>query len=253
MTKLKRALEGASGYVTGLRLSKQELATVRELIRAQWLRRIREIAPFEAGKFEDTSIDRYHELAPLIDHKRAWPKLARMLPQDAVDEIRNTSLVEALTDEFGAFTISDEENLGRENIYWRLVRPNAPGDIGPVHADQWFWALGHGSMPRGMQRVKVWVALHCEPGQAGFRFVPGSHQKQWPYYGEQRDGFVKPQFDIPESDLDLRLFESEPGQAIVFHDRLLHGGAPGGTLTRVSMEFTMFVKNEHYFESSALT
>jgi len=72
-------------------------------------------------------------------------------------------------------------------------------------------------------------------------------------YPESSIGWYRRSFDIPESDLDLRLFESEPGQAIVFHDRLLHGGAPGGTLTRVSMEFTMFVKNEHYFESSALT
>jgi hypothetical protein len=58
---------------------------------------------------------------------------------------------------------------------------------------------------------------------------------------------VKPQIDEDENSLDAIIFDSKPGDAIVFHDRLLHGGAVGGSSTRVSLEFTMFVKDENYF------
>ena len=30
-------------------------------------------------------------------------------------------------------TVSDEDNLGRPNIYWRLVRPGYAQDVGPLH------------------------------------------------------------------------------------------------------------------------
>ena len=40
----------------------------------------------------------------------------------------------------------------------------------------------------------------------------------------------------------MQLLNIEPGTLVVFHDRLLHGGAFNtGATTRVSAEFTMFV------------
>jgi len=192
-------------------------------------------------------MDRYHELSCLIDHKNAWPKLHRILEPNAVREIRKLPAMAKIEQEFGRFTISDEENLGWENIYWRLVRPNSASDVGPMHADRWFWDLGHGITPPNTKRVKVWIAIFCEKGQAGFRLVPGSHRKEWPHHGEHRDGFVKPQIDVSDDQLDIKMFDSEPGDAIVFNDQLLHGGAIGGALSRVSLEFTLFVQNDRYY------
>ncbi len=244
---IKNSLEGSLGYAK-LTFLQKDLDVLRALIRQQWLERISEIAPIQLKYFEAVSMDSYHKYADLIDHRYAWPKLRRILGQSAVDEIRQLPTFKKLTDQFGDFSISDEENLGRENIYWRLVRPNSPSDVGPIHADQWFWSLGHGKTPKDVQRIKVWIAIHCEPGQSGFRLVPGSHLNDWPYHGELKDGLLKPVIDVEDDVLDVEIFNSQPGDAIIFHDRLLHGGAVGGTLSRVSLEFTMFVKN-HYFKN----
>ena len=247
MTQIKTELQGAAGYMTGLHFQPEELAQVQSLIRDQWLQRISEASPQVAGNFEAVGMSRYHEVCDLVDHKSLWPKSQRILEPQAVAKIRQTSLIQALEKEFGAFEISDEENVGYEEMYWRLVRPDNATDVGPLHADEWFWSLGHGVTPPNTQRVKVWIAICCDPGKNGFRFVPGSHQKQWRYHGDMRDGFVKPMIDEDEKTLNAVIFDSRPGDAIVFNDRLLHGGAIGGTSTRVSLEFTMFVKDKNYF------
>lgn len=239
---IKDALDGNDGFKK-IKFSSVELGVLRTLIREQWINRIREIAADQVGQFEVCPMDSYHKLVNLIDHRSAWPKLERILPQHAVDQIRQLPTFQKLAEEFGGFMISDEENLGRENIYWRLVRPDSPSDVGPMHADQWFWDLGHGKTPDHMHRVKVWIAIYCEPGKSGFRMVPGSHLRNWPYHGEFRDGLTKPVIDIADDQLDIQIFDSKPGDAIVFNDKLLHGGAVGGNTSRVSLEFTMFVKN----------
>ena len=242
---VRAAVTGESGVYLGLTLAPEELLRVRSAIEDQWLGRIREVAPEHADRFAAVGLARYHELSHLVDHASIWPKAVRILPAEAVATIRATSLLRALEDTFGPFAISDEEGLGREEIYWRLVRPHEQGDTGPVHADRWFWDLGHGSTPADVERVKVWVAVVCEPGRSGLRLLPGSHRKQWRYHGEHRHGFVKPVIDEDVDALGLELAPTAPGQAVVFNDDLLHGGGVGtGELTRVSFEFTMFVAPE---------
>jgi hypothetical protein len=247
MTKIKEMLEGPEGRMIGLRFTPEELGMVRGLIREQWLQRIEEADPGLVKTFEAIEMDRYHEFCHLLDHKSMWPKSRRILDHSAVQKIRTTSLIKTLEDEFGPFEISDEEDVGFEEMYWRLVRPDSASDVGPLHADAWFWELGHGKTPPGHKRVKVWVSIFSEPGKNGFKYVLGSHKKQWKHHGEERDGFVKPQIDEDEASLGAVVFESRAGDAIVFHDRLLHGGAPGGSSTRVSMEFTIFVNDANYF------
>ena len=89
-------------------------------------------------------MDRYHEKSDLLDHHAIWPKEARILSLENVKEIRQMSFFEELESDFGTFEISDENDVGREEIYWRIVRPNEGQDMGPLHADAWFWELGHG-------------------------------------------------------------------------------------------------------------
>lgn len=234
-------LDGSDGFSTRFRFTQPDLALVRSLIRDQWLQRVAEVAPTVLSVFEATPMDQYHLIADLIDHKSLWPKASRILPEAAVAKLRNTGLIKELERELGPFRISNEEEIEREEAYWRIVRPGNASDVGPLHADEWFWSLGHGKCPVGVRRVKVWIAIHCDTGMNGFIYVPGSHVRDWPYHGENRDGLLKPQIDFDPSSLDVRIFKSEPGQAIVFHDRLLHGGTVGGKTTRLSLEFTMFV------------
>lgn len=241
---LQDQLENGIGYYLGLSFSENELQVLRTLVENHWLENIKQVTPMHIDKFSERGMERYHELSHLLDHTSLWTKKNRILPQVSVDFIRSSSLIKKLENIYGDFKISDEENVGREEIYWRLVRPHKPTDMGPIHADAWFWELGHGVTPRNVKRVKVWIALFCEPGLNGLCLVPESQKQAWKYHGESRHGFVKPQIDEDITKLSLELVYTKPGNSIVFNDKLLHGGALNkGTKTRVSMEFTMFVKN----------
>lgn len=240
------AVFGDAGVTTSLKMSSAELAEYRGLITEHWLTRIGELYPAETvSEFRKAGLDKYHQLADRVDHKALWPKTARLLPEQAVKAIRGMEFMKALAEEFGPFGISNEEEIYPEEVYWRIVRPGMPTDIGPVHADSWFWELGHGRMPEDTVRVKVWIPFYCEPGMNGLKVLPGSQRQNWPYHGELRDGFVKPQIDFDEKSLPMQLLNIDPGTLVVFHDKLLHGGALNtGSTTRVSSEFTMFVSRQ---------
>lgn len=234
-------IDGSDGF-SKVTFPSAELERMRSLVREQWVARIGSLAPECLVRFQGISMDRYHEFQHLIDHKAAWPKRERILCSSSAEEILRLPTLMNLFEIVGEGHVSDEEKIGRANIYWRLVRPNAESDVGPIHADKWFWDLGHGDpISPGYRRIKLWIALFCEPGKSGFCYVPGSHLKNWSYKGELRDGIRKPIMDIDRSSLDLEIFHSEPGDGILFHDQLLHGGVVGRGLTRVSLEFTLIV------------
>jgi hypothetical protein len=225
-------------------LDQDELSLIREAIKIQWLYRLQLLAPKHVRRFNETGLSEYHKLSHLLDHAAAWPKTARVFPREVISELRNRPFFKALEAEFGKFELSDEENFGWENLYWRLVRPG-PSDVGPIHSDSWFWDLGHGQMPEyPCERVKIWIAIYTAPGKNGLLVIPGSHTRtDWKWHSEEKAGLKKPVFDEKLEELDLHLVETHPGQAVVFHDKLLHGGAENLADTcRVSIELTMLVR-----------
>lgn len=243
---LSRQINGEMGYSIDLTLSDAELTTLRKMIRMQWLYRLQLLAPQHVHQFDQIGMERYHELAHLIDHSQAWPKYSRVLPREAHDYIRGMPFFKQLESEFGPIKVADEEKLGWENIYWRLVRPGT-SDFGSLHADRWFVDLGYyGSEinETDYERVKIWIAIHTEVGKNGFLAVPRSHSKKdWKWHGEERYGQMKPVIDEDPAALDVTLLPTEPGRAVVFHYDLLHGGAPNlADHTRVSIEFTFLIK-----------
>lgn len=240
---LKKSVNGAEGYTTSLRLNEAELEFIRKAIRVQWMYRLQILAPQFVREFDEIGLERYHERAHLIDHAQAWPKTARVFSREVMVELRRMPFFGTLAEEFGAFEVSDEENFGWENLYWRLVRPGK-ADVGPIHSDSWFWDLGHGKMPDyPCERVKIWIAIYTALGRNGLLVIPGSHHRtDWKWHGEDKGGLKKPVFDERVEDLDVRLVETVPGQAVVFHDKLLHGGAENlAESCRVSIELTMLV------------
>jgi hypothetical protein len=242
---IKERLSGPEGFVTPFRFMPEELETIRSLIRAHWLERIWEAAPQHAERFAAAGIERYHELSHLLDHEKLWTVKKRVLPMSAVTQIRRMSVFSRLEEEFGPFQVADVEHVSEEEMVWRIVRPGGAKDIGPLHADAWFWDIGDKKMPIGMERVKVWVAVHCEPGLSGLKAVAGSHLREWRRHNETRAGLVKPRIDEDEASFDARLLRTEPGDVVVFNDKLLHAGAPTkGERTRISLEFTLFVRKE---------
>lgn len=243
-TKMDNFLECGIGYHTGFSFSQDEVEKILSMIRSQWLDRIKKVAPEHLEQFSKIPLNHYHQLAYLLDHGITWQKEARILPKYAVDEIRNMSLIKSIEQEYGEIEIVDEEGIGHEEIDWRLVRPNQPGDVGPFHADIWFRLLGHGlNPPPDKKAIKVWMALCCEPGLNGLKVLPHSQKKKWRYHGEFRHNFVKPQIDEDIESLSPILLNTKPGDAVIFHEKLLHAGALNrGQYTRVSMEFMLFVR-----------
>jgi hypothetical protein len=143
--------------------------------------------------------------------------------------------------------VTDEEDLGFPNFYFRVVRPNSPSDVGPVHADCWFWDIRGQSVPANMERLKVWAPLKRGRDYSGLGVLPGSHRNTYSYSQVKgSDGRLRPQFSLHARDKKSFIpVAIEPAQAIVFNDRLLHGGMVADTL-RVSVEFTLLVPQEGF-------
>lgn len=238
------AVYGKDGYSLSLKLSNLELETIQKMIRMQWLYRLQLLVPEHVQQFDEIGIERYHELAHLIEHRNAWLKPARVLPRESISIIRKMDFFKKLEMELGDFHVSDEEHFGWENIYWRLVRPGNT-DFGSLHTDKMFWDTEEygevASYPH--ERLKIWIAIHTISGKNGLRVVPGSHWKKgWKWHVEVRNGLNKPILDESEDSLDLKLLHTVPGEAVVFHDELIHGGAPNiAKTTRVSLEFTLLI------------
>jgi hypothetical protein len=244
---------GSPGFSTEMQLNAEELACFRTAIESQWLAAIRQGYPELVKQFEAAGLRNYHRLSHLVDHERLWPKQNRVLPQPAVERIKALGFIGRLRSVFGDFAISDVVYgnticQDQQEIYWRIVRPGVENDIGPLHADQWFHRVlgsGYGMFPPGVDTVKIWIAIYCEPGKSGLLVVPQSHQKEWRHSYVEKGGFKKPQLDEDPATLGSTLVETEPGTMVIFNERLLHGGAVNrGTMTRVSAEITMVLKNK---------
>ncbi|WP_353432662.1 hypothetical protein [Polynucleobacter sp. MWH-UH23A] len=256
MKNIFREIRGKNGYFDKMSLDAKDLENFHGVIYKNIINNISSLSEKAGIDFAKYPISKYHEFLtshPELVHEKMWPKKNRLLKPDDVDLIRNSSFFRELIREFPGILISNEEGIYPEEVYWRICRPIQYGglcDVGPMHADQWFWALGHGREMSGFQRVKIWVSIFNEMGMSGFRYVSGSHNHSFPYIGVMKDGFIKPAIQVLEGDLDIEVFLSRPGDIIAFHDKLLHGGMVGGNLTRVSLEFTILVPDQIYYKNT---
>ncbi len=240
------------GYFNQIKLDDKELEIIRSLIKVNYIKHLSKISNGIAAEANKNSMDYYHNLLekyPQIIHREIWTEAKRLLPMKDVDVIKSLKFFKKLINDLPGVKISNEELIYPEEFYWRLVRPLTHGgvdDVGPMHADKWFWDLGKGVMMNGYSRVKMWMSIFNESGQSGFRFVSGSHLVDWPYTGILKDGNVKPKLDFCESKLDIEPFVCESGGVILFNDKLLHGGLVGGGKTRVSLECTLLIPDNIY-------
>lgn len=235
-------LEQGQGFFVGS-MSAEELTVLRRFVKEQYLHRLLVQTPNLVKKFYQEDMDNYHMLADQIDHQNMWPKVARILGPSAVDVVKSLPFFRRLKNAFDIQSIATEEDCGWQEMYWRIVRPGS-SDIGDYHADRWFWDLGHGSMPAGMRRLKIWIALDVVEGESGLLVIPDSHKRtDWAYHGEvDHTGITKPKFDEDVNQLNIFNVPTKPGDFIVFHDDLIHRGMVNkSNKTRVSMEATLFV------------
>ncbi|MFL9880079.1 phytanoyl-CoA dioxygenase family protein [Herbaspirillum rhizosphaerae] len=249
---LKSKIFDAPGFSKDVRLTQDELDIFRNAITEQWLSVIgaahRELVP----QFSEIGIPNYHQLAHLLTHETLWPKQTRCLPKHSCDKIKVLPFLQTLRDELGEFSISDvfygdTHEAGREEIYWRLVRPHAAKDVGSLHADKWFhdvMGMDDQAFPSEAETVKIWIPIFSQPGKNGLMIVPNSHRKSYRYHAAPGAGGMKPVIDEDVSTLGAELMLTEPGNMLIFNEGILHGGAVNmGDQTRVSVEITMVFAN----------
>lgn len=245
---IEERLFSGPGYSTDLCLTADELEFFRFTIEEQWLARINAQHPEHKEIFRELGLPNYHKLSHLVNHKTLWGKESRLFPQKAVDKIKQFSFMEKLTALFGEFSISDVvhgETIveGRQEIYWRIVRPESVSDVGPIHADKWFHNVlgsGYGMFPQGVVTVKIWIPIYCEPSRSGLIVIPDSHKRDWRYEYLEKDGYKKPIILEDVDKLGGILVPTDPGTLLIFNECLLHGGAVNrGDITRVSSEITL--------------
>ncbi len=242
------------GYSTAIGLEPDELATFQQLVGAQWIARIAEVAPEHRSTFEADGIQGYHRHAHLVDHRALWPKQHRVLPTDAVSRVLDMGVMVRLRDALGPFRIAEQVWDNRvqpdtHEVYWRLVRPDQTDDVGPAHRDSWFHenvSDGHGQFGPDEIAVKLWIALHTESGRNGLLVVPDSHRADITHASVAKDGVLKPQIGQLPADMKPELVPATPGTIVAFGENLIHQGAVNrGQTTRVSAEITLVLPRRH--------
>jgi len=234
----------ASGHVVLDVYTPDEISFINSLIHKQFCHLLEPYLPLAIHNnltFEKL-MDIYLRNQCFADHSNIMKKSNRMLSASDVQRVLALDGTQRILHSLDATYVTDEDQLGYPNLYWRFVRSETPQDIGPLHRDSWFWALSPDDVQLGEDsiRTKIWIPLLVEAGLNGLLVCPGSHKDQnikWD--SVYRDGKLKPQIS-PDQNLSPQLVEAKPGQAIVFHDDLVHGGALNrSSRPRISMEFTV--------------
>lgn len=243
MVEILEGVEGPLGYWLGPAFDKDEVAQLCSFVEEGFLRNIKRVAGSEVDHFVQSGLGDYHTQSHKIDHATAWPRHVRLLGDSGVEFIKESVFFKRLSHEFGRPIISGEVEQNGPEIVWRLVRPGEASDVGPLHADNWFWIINRWPIPRGHRCIKVWALLVGEEGLGGLRVLSGSHRTDdWNFGEEERHGMAKPRFDDVEANREAITLRTSIGSAVVFSYDLLHGGAiTSGNQTRISIEFTLFV------------
>ncbi|MGE3866574.1 MAG: phytanoyl-CoA dioxygenase family protein [Hyphomonadaceae bacterium] len=239
----ERNFGGAAGLHQGPAFKAAELERLKAIIKAHMIETAKAVSPGAVAALEATALDAFHTVEG-YDHPRMLAKRGRILPDEAVQEIKAMSFFEYVREAFGDFYLADEEDVGHEQVTFRLVRPNKQSDVGSLHRDAWFWDHYGTPCPPGVHRTKVWMGVCVDGAANGLRLAPGSHRLAAPYRVDQSGAKVAfvPDFDIAR--IGLRQFAGKPGDTILFNYHTLHVGSLNrADQSRVSIETTIMYRS----------
>lgn len=248
---LKKKIYDTLGYSSDITMGPDELRLLREIVSQQYLDVIASHYPKLEQQFQGKGMEFYHELSPLVDHSYIWPKLNRCLPQESCNKIKEMSFYKKIDKIFGPFSLGrvvyeKEAQHDRDEMYWRIVRPGEPTDVGTLHADAWFHLamnVRERCFPKGAHALKIWIPLYVEPGKNGLEIIENSHKEKtkWDYRIEEIENTSKPRLNVAdESCIQKKLLKTPPGSVVIFNEDLVHVGALNqGQTTRVSLEITL--------------
>ena len=182
-------------------------------------------------------IEKYHEIN--VDdetHKNLWTRENRNFNNELIIK---SNLYKFLTNNFGEISFSHMVDKKYPDIFWRLVRPNKK-DVGPIHADIWFWDINNWKVPDNKDCLKIWMLLSKNIDK-GLGVIDKSHlNDDWVYSNTFKDGLNKPEFDTDKNQYITNDLNTPFGSVILFDYRLLHYGIYNTTnYSRISLEFTI--------------
>lgn len=130
----------------------------------------------------------------------------------------------------------------RPEFYFRLVRPDQIGDVGSPHCDYWFDVATETNYGKETT-LKFWVPLIQEPGLDGLNLYPEAPSVVV-CKSETLEGIKRPKLQGDIGSIGQQHLASlSYGQALMFRDTVMHGGAVNsGKATRVSMEICLVPK-----------
>ena len=142
--------------------------------------------------------------------------------------VRESPMAEAAANLMGSKTA---------RIFHDHVLVKEPGNsiATPWHQDQPYYLV------EGRQSVSFWVPLDAVPRDRTIEFIAGSHRTGKTYRAERFDGTNLydgdeservPDVETTKADLDLRGWAVEPGDAVAFNFRCLHGAPANASSER---------------------
>lgn len=237
---------GADGLRAGPAFTEVERRRIQELIQDHLVATAAEFSDVAAREMKAVDLELYHEISDKLDHRQLLSKKGRIMGNEAVQEMKRMSFFDYARKAFGQNSyLSDEENIGHEQVCLRIVRPNRREDVGSLHADHWFWETFNWAPPEGEHRTKMWTGICVEPELNGLRLAPGSHRRHAPYKVIEENGKLgfAPDFDM--SQINLSKFTGAAGQPVMFNYRTLHVGSLNrAKTTRVSIEITFMYQGQ---------
>ena len=79
MSEIYKQVYSSKGYHVDLKLLRDELNEMQNIITSEYLHRIKTTYGDEYQKFKEYPIDMYHKISNNVDHNRLWPKKNRCL------------------------------------------------------------------------------------------------------------------------------------------------------------------------------
>ena len=236
MLGLKHAIEDKIGYkIFGT--TKNDIDNIKNLIQDSFNKTL------EKNHIQTCPIDNYHKLKiSNLLHKKIWTRSNRIVSKKLINYLQNKSYIfNILKKEFGELTFSKKVNPKKSDTYWRLVRPNKKNDVGPIHADEWFWTANNWKVPKNKKVLKVWMLLSDNLNQ-GLSIIPNSFKnKDWIYKKIYKDGIFKPKFDKRKNLYKIKNLTTPKGKILIFNYGLLHAGLINKNKnTRISLEFSLY-------------
>lgn len=232
---------GDVGFLAGPKLKPDELERVRKILHRRLTYNAYNLHGSQAAELiESAPLHQYHTVCDGVDHSKMLTKTGRILPKSDVEEMLQMSIFDTFREAVGDFSLSDEDNIGHQQITMRATRPNMLQDVGFPHRDSWFWDYYSWPVPEGKNRTKVWMGVEVNAAQNGLSLAPGSHKRDYDFEAENLGTKIKftPKFDIDA--VEFVNFPGDEGETVAFNYGTLHVGRMNtAEKTRVSIEFTL--------------